>query len=38
MGKLRHAMVCGSNMNRSMEAHKVLAQHGLEVCDRLQHT
>lgn len=31
MGKLRHAMVCGSNMNRSMEAHKVLSAHGLEV-------
>lgn len=26
--------VCSSNMNRSMEAHKLLAQEGLQVCIR----
>jgi len=31
MGRLRFAMVCASNMNRSMEAHNVLHQAGLTV-------
>lgn len=31
MTKLRHAMVCSSNQNRSMEAHSLLKRHGLDV-------
>lgn len=26
-----YAMVCSSNMNRSMEAHRLLAEHGMRV-------
>ena len=33
---LRFAMVCASNMNRSMEAHAALAAEGLEVSEREQ--
>ncbi|XP_042478692.1 RNA polymerase II subunit A C-terminal domain phosphatase SSU72 isoform X1 [Macadamia integrifolia] len=29
--KLRHAMVCSSNQNRSMEAHSLLKREGLDV-------
>ncbi|KAK1317024.1 hypothetical protein QJS10_CPA05g00886 [Acorus calamus] len=29
--KLRYAMVCSSNQNRSMEAHSLLKRHGFEV-------
>uniref|UniRef100_A0A7I4CXG0 RNA polymerase II subunit A C-terminal domain phosphatase SSU72 n=1 Tax=Physcomitrium patens TaxID=3218 RepID=A0A7I4CXG0_PHYPA len=29
--KLRHAMVCASNQNRSMEAHALLQRQGLDV-------
>lgn len=29
--RLRHAMVCSSNNNRSMEAHLILKNHGLDV-------
>ncbi|XP_020273267.1 RNA polymerase II subunit A C-terminal domain phosphatase SSU72-like [Asparagus officinalis] len=29
--KLRHAMVCTSNQNRSMEAHSLLQRHGFDV-------
>ncbi|XP_077219273.1 ssu72-like family protein [Tasmannia lanceolata] len=29
--KLRHAMVCSSNQNRSMESHSLLKRHGLDV-------
>ncbi|XP_058077738.1 uncharacterized protein LOC131226078 [Magnolia sinica] len=29
--KLRHAMVCSSNQNRSMEAHSLLKRHGFDV-------
>jgi len=35
MGNLRYAMVCSSNMNRSMEAHKLLAQEGLQVFEKV---
>ncbi|KAF3785016.1 RNA polymerase II subunit A C-terminal domain phosphatase [Nymphaea thermarum] len=30
--KLRHAMVCSSNQNRSMEAHSLLKREGFDVC------
>lgn len=29
--KMRHAMVCSSNQNRSMEAHSLLKRHGFDV-------
>ncbi|ONK58383.1 uncharacterized protein A4U43_C09F11730, partial [Asparagus officinalis] len=29
--KLRYAMVCSSNQNRSMEAHSLLQRHGFDV-------
>ncbi|XP_073002939.1 uncharacterized protein [Typha latifolia] len=29
--KLRHAMVCSSNQNRSMESHSLLKRHGFDV-------
>jgi len=34
MAPLRFAMVCASNMNRSMEAHAALAAEGMQVRER----
>lgn len=31
MGGLKYAMVCSSNQNRSMEAHRLLQGHGYQV-------
>jgi RNA polymerase II subunit A C-terminal domain phosphatase SSU72 len=30
-GRMKFAMVCSSNQNRSMEAHALLKRHGLDV-------
>ncbi len=31
MGRIKFAMVCAANQNRSMEAHALLKEHGFEV-------
>ncbi len=34
MGRIKFAMVCAANQNRSMEAHALLKEHGFEVGSR----
>lgn len=32
MSDLRFAMICASNVNRSVAAHALLEEHGFDVC------